>query len=221
MDFEISAIPTGMMQGWRTFVNGEERKVAKIEIVSKFGKLSYGLRPEGYDGWAFREMGGGGAVTMPYTLIATPYPAPYPELLVALVREKRPNMGEIAVWCAIGGFIEPGESHKDAQVRETAVEAGLDGMKAQELPGLPANCNRAFFVADAFGGEGIHVFGLKIPSDQIEKDGETWKLKDTALLAGFKKADDVRFFHWRDAVRNSPDAIARAAIAQLLTVIYS
>lgn len=35
----------------------------EIVLESRFGTLRYGLRPEGFDGWTFRENGGGGRET--------------------------------------------------------------------------------------------------------------------------------------------------------------
>lgn len=217
MAFEMREIPEGKVRGWRTFVDGEERPVSTIQLVSKFGTLTYGLRPEGYDGWVFREEGGGGAVTLPFTR------TPKGELLVGLLLEKRANMGDKPVWCAIGGFVDPGETHKEAQAREAAEESGLDAVKAMILAGVPANSNRGFFVADASVDEGVHAYGMEIPfqwldwlDEKEEDDGGSFRLKDAALLAGHKKADEVRFFTWRVAIVRTPDALARSAIAQLL-----
>lgn len=200
-------------RGWRVFIDGKECKVGIIEISSKFGMLTYGLRPEGYDSWVFREQGGGGAVTVPYAR------TPEGELLVGLLLEKRANMGDQPVWCAIGGFINPGETHETAQKRETAEEGGLDAAKAEELAGMATNANRAFFVADASAGEGVRAYGLSLPFSWLELDGESYKLKDAALLSSFRKASDVRLFPWREAIYKSPDAFARSAIAQLLAKV--
>lgn len=213
MLFEMERIPKDKGRGWTVLVDGEERAVNKIEIKSKFGTLIYGLRPEGYDGWTFREQGGGGAITIPYAY------TPQGELLVGLLLEKRANMGDEPVWCAIGGFIDPGETHKQAQVREANEESGFNTMKTDELTGLRTNPNRAFFIADANANEGVHAYGLALPFDQLKSDGGwNWKLKDTALLTSFKKANNVRFFRWREAILRSPDALARSAIAQLLAM---
>ncbi|MDO8590980.1 MAG: NUDIX hydrolase, partial [bacterium] len=170
----------------------------------------YGLRPEGYDSWVYREPQGGGEVTIPYVF------TPEGELLVGLLREARANMGDQPVWCVIGGFVDAGESHEQAQVREASEEAGLDARKAQVLPGLPTNANRAFFVADAINNEGVHAFRLKINFNQLEPDGQCWKLKDSALLPSFKKGADLRFFRWNEAITGSADGLARSAIAQLV-----
>lgn len=213
MDFNMSQIPKDKVRGWTVLVDGEKVQAGKVEIMSKFGVLVYGLRPEGYDGWAFREQGGGGAVTIPYTH------TPDGELLVGLLLEKRANMGDQPVWCAIGGFIGFGESHQQAQEREAAEESGLNATKAEEFVGMATNANRAFFITDASIGEGVHAYSLSLPFEWLEADGESFKLKNVALLPGFKKSGDVRLFPWRTAVELSPDALARSAIAQLLASV--
>jgi len=213
MPFEMNQIPEDKRRGWTVLVDGEERKVGLVEIRSKFGTLMYGMRPEGYDGWAFREQSGGGAVTVPYTR------TPEGEILVGLLLEQRANMGDKPVWCTIGGFVNPGELHQQAQARETAEEIGLDVAKAKELAGMATNANRAFFVADANAGEGVRAYSLSLPFGWLEADGESFKLKDAALLSGFKKAGELRLFPWRNAVGLSADALARSAIAQLLATV--
>lgn len=212
MAFEMGQIPGNTERGWTVHIDDKRWKVGRIEIESRFGVLTYGLRPEGYDIWTFREEGGGGAVTLPYAR------TPEGELLVGLLLEKRANMGDQPVWCVIGGFVDPGETHAQAQARETGEETGLNTARAEELAGMATNANRAFFVADASAGEGVRAYGLELPFDWLEVDGENFKLKDAALLPSFKKASDVGFFPWRDAIARSPDALARSAIAQLLAV---
>ena len=208
--FELKPIPQDKKHNWKVRINGEEQSVALIEISSQYGTLTYGLRPEGYDGWAFREQGGGGSVTVPYTR------TPDGMLLVGLLPEKRDNMGADPVLCVMGGFIKPGETHDQAQIREAADEGGIDAAASKALPGKPSNSNRAFFVADAAADEGVHAYGLFIPFSWLAVDGEHLKLKDAALLPAFKKASDLCFFPWKDAIGQSPDALALAAIAQLL-----
>lgn len=214
MFFQIGTIPEGHKRGWKVLIDGKEQKVGRIEISSKFGTLTYGFRPEGYDGWAFLEQGGGGTITLPYTYTLDG------ELLVGLLLEKRPNMGDQPVWCAIGGFVDPGESHEQAQVREADEESGLSTAQAKEFPSMANNSNRGFFVADAGAHEGVHAYGLLMPFDWLEEEGggNSWKLKLNTHL-DHKKAGDVRFFRWRDAIRQCPDSLARAAIAQLLAEV--
>lgn len=218
--FAMQPIPDGAKRGWTVKIDGKEQKVSTIELESNFGTLTHGLRPEGYDGWVFREAGGGGAVTIPY--VSYEY-GDFDKFFVGLVREKRANMGEEPVWCAIGGFLDAGETHAEAQAREAAEEAGLDATKARELPGPGVNANRAFFVADA-ATEGVRIYGLKIYSDILElpdpnDNNQGWKLKEGIMLQGFKKSGDVRFFSWRTAVCLTADALALAAIAKLAAML--
>lgn len=212
--FEVKDIPMGRERGWKVLINGEEHRVKKVEITSKYGTLTYGLRPEGYDGLTLHVPGGGGSVTLPYTV------SPYGELLVALVHEQRDNLSDKPVWCAIGGFVDPGESHSDAQVRKTAEEAGLDSVTASPFTGPPIVADRLFFVADILAGEGNHLYSLNVPFSMLEfdkagKEVKSWKIKNSALLKGFRNGDAVRFFDWRDAVRITPDSLALSPIAKL------
>jgi len=205
----------GNQRGWTVLIDGKKWLGGIIEISSKFGVLTYGLRPEGYDGWVFREAGGGGAVTIPYAF------SPDRELLIGLLCENRANMGDEPVWCVMGGFVNPGgETHKEAQIRESSEESGIDVVRANGLPGVHTNSNRAFYVADVKAGEGVQGYGLELPFDWLEKEegNETWKFKDVAQLVDFKKTINVRFFPWRKAVEMTADALARSAIAQLLVV---
>jgi len=211
--FEMRPIPEEKGRGWVVKIDGVRQMVSSVELSSKFGTLSYGLRPEGYDAWVFRETGGGGVVTLPYAH------TPEGRLLVGVLLEKRANMGDEPVWCAIGGFVEPDEMHQRVQAREAGEEAGLDAAKATELPGMATNANRAFFVADASAGEGMHAYGLSLPFEWLKADGESYKLKDATMLSGFKKASDVQFFQWRETIRVTADAMARSAIAQLLAIV--
>lgn len=210
--FQISPIPSEKDPGWKALVNGEEVVLRHLLLESRFGRLEYGQRPEGYDAWAFREAGGGGAVTVPYCYDTNG------ELLVGLLLEKRANMGPKPCWCVIGGFVDPGEAHEEAQARETQEETGLQTAKAKELGGKTTNANRAFFVADASQGEGVRAYASKLPFEWLEKDEEGYKLSKSASF-DHKKAEAVRFFPWREAVKKSPDALARAAIAQLLATL--
>lgn len=215
MGFKIREIKDGEKHSWIVLIDGVEQKVGKIEIISKFGEVIYGMRPEGYDSWCFHEQGGGGTVTIPYSL------TPRGELLVGLISEKRPNMGENPVWCAIGGFIEPKETHENANIREANEETGLDAKKAKELPGPFINPNRAFFITDSFNEdlskrEGTHFYGLEVPYDKLDGD---YKLSDPNFFTDFKKAGNIRFFNWGDAIKCTSDALALSGIAKLFLKI--
>ena len=92
-------------------------------------------------------------------------------------------------------------------------------MQSIELVGAPANANRAFWVTDPDKDEGLHVRGLELPHTMLEPDAEGgWRLREGHGI-NMKKAAEVRFFRWKYAVRTTPDALARSAIAQLLAQV--
>lgn len=214
--FEMKPVPKDK-QKWKIRIDGVEVSVGLVELISdRHGRVVYGMRPEGYDGWVLYEPGGGGAATVPFAK------TPSGELLVGLLLEDRLNMGG-KVFDLMGGFIDPGESHAAAQVREAHEESGLDTAKAHELRGVPAVANRAYWVADATKGEGLHVWGVEVPFSSLKKDeaGKGFRIKKDIVGLDQKKASNIRFFPWREAVRQTPDALARSAIAQLLADVLS
>lgn len=148
---KLGNIPDDHKRDWTVIVDGKRVEVSILELHSRFGDFYYGLRSEGFDGWVFHERGGGGSFTIPYAW------TPEGELRVGLVLEERPNMSAQPVLCAIGGFIDSGETHDQAQIREAREETGLDAQRSTKLEGLPANSNRFFFVANPYAGEGMYV----------------------------------------------------------------
>lgn len=200
----------GQSVGWKVMIDGEETSVGMIEIVSRFGKLTYGRRPEGYDAWTFAEPGGGGAILMPFIRYGG-------SLFIGLISEKRLNMGSEPVLDCIGGFVDPGESHRGTMVREAGEESGIDARQAFELSGAPMNANRAFFVADPAMGEGVHVYAMQLDprsSDIVMNEYNAFEFQGT--LPGLKKEATVKFFGWREAIQLTPCALTAAAISRLL-----
>jgi ADP-ribose pyrophosphatase YjhB (NUDIX family) len=208
----IGKIPSDKNAGWVVEIDGEEQKVGMIKISSKFGTFVYGLLAAGYDSWYFYEAGGGGAVTLPYSINENG------ELYVGLLPEKRPNMGGIYP-CVIGGFLKPGESHAAAQSREADEEAGLN-LQAEALHGVPTNSNRAFFVTDLQAGEGVNAFGMRIPFELLsEAENGSMCLKTDTSLPGYAKSASVIFLPWKEAARLTPDSLARSAMLLLVAEV--
>lgn len=214
----MTPVPEGDLNRWMILINKVGQDVGIIELVSKYGTLTYGMRPEGYPSWVFAERGGGGATTLPYAR------TPDGQLLVALIGERRANIATAdgIAWCIVGGFVDPGETHQQAAVRELDEETLQKPVSAEELPGVPGNSNRLFFVTDVTKGEGVRAWGMHVPFDRLEADPEAdgcYRFRSNANVKLAKPADTVRFFPWKQAVKMTPDQLARAAIAQLLTVV--
>lgn len=187
-------------------------QVRHIELVSKWGKITWGKRPEGFEGWSFQEPGGGGTVTIPWARL------PGGEILVGMIPELRSNMGETLRWCAIGGILEPEESHRAGGIREAGEESGLDTSTAKLLPGSPIVNERLYFVADPTKGEGNHFYQMPISGDNLEPaEYGTWKATPGVLKA--KGESDLRFFPWKTAARMTSDSLMTAAILRLLIEI--
>lgn len=215
MSFEMVPIPSGKTPGWKLKIDGVEAAASFIELESKFGKLVYGLRPEGYDSWVFCEPGGGGAVTLPFSYDRDG------RLLVGLLPETRLNMGPGMQLCIVGGFKEPNESHAQAQGREADEEAGIGHLESIKLEGLPYNSNRLMFVADVSQNEGVHAWAIRVPFSWLVSNGD--QSYSLAMIAGenadrLGKAKNVVFFPWRVATKKTADALAHAAILQLLAM---
>ena len=226
--FQLEPIPqkpdgSGPAVGvWQVILNGRPLPPEGVEGLElrndRVGVLQYGKNPNGpYAQWAFRENGGGGSILIPCAVDTMR------QLYVAGVLESRPNMTSTGqrVLCAVGGFKDPGETAKEAAIRETAEETGMEvASKILALPGLPVNSNRAFFVADAHAGEGVHLFVYQVsfknlvPADKVE-GVDAWCLggPDTTFTKG---SEGVRFVRWHDVSKASPDALLQSGVLALL-----
>lgn len=154
-------------RGWSVYLNGElVKNVSELTIENpNIGKLGYGDKG-GYDGVNFHEIGGGGSVIIPFVEYAR-------GTLIGVVEQKRPNQGGI-VLNVPRGFLNPGEKHFEAAIRETKEETEFKKPEDRFFPikGSPVNPNSAFFVT-ANDGEGVKFFGLKIfPEEVTNNNGE-------------------------------------------------
>ena len=205
------ALPAEGKRKCKIFADGKEIFPGSLTVEHDTWALKVGIRPEGWQGFLFRENGGGGSFTIPWAC------GPKGEILVGMVQENRPNMGG-PVWCIMGGFVDLGENHDQSQKREAAEEGGLDTGGAKKLPGVGIVSNRLFWVADVKGGEGGRVFEKEYLLNQLEPvEGEedVWKPKE-GIIKYKKKESVIHFFPVAKAITITGDAFMLSGISQLL-----
>lgn len=217
MDTLIKGIPDELQEkrGWKVYLNGEEvLKVNSVKIVNpKFGELNYGLTPGGYDAWSFREVAGGGVVTIPFSIIDG-------DIYVGLVEQMRHNQGG-KIWNVARGFLNPGETNFQALIREYEEEVRYAGpdKRIKPLEGENMNPNSAFFETPE-KTDGVKFFSLEVLPSQLELDIElgAYRFKAGLLQPTNRQAELIynsRFFSWRTAVQVG-DMFTIAAVGRLL-----
>ncbi len=207
MTFEIKPIPKGKDHPFTLTVNGEKVESPRHMVLSsKYGEVYFGMRPEGFAGWAYREPGG--AVTLPFTK------TPEGEIMVGLISENRHNMSSKPSWCIPGGILKPGESHDAAQVRETIEETGLNTVEAVPL-GL-INWNRLYHITSLDIGDGLMTYACAIPFSNLEEKDGHMVLRDDRKIQGVKPEAILTFFPWRQAMKLSGDGMGIATIGLLI-----
>lgn len=169
----INPIPKDMKRSWTVILNGEVIDDVESLVIEhpNFGSVRYGLRPEGYDGWLAYQPGGGGSVAMPYLIKDR-------RLYVGVVEEKREPAGGI-VLNVPRGYIDPGETHLQAAVRETSEETGFNAASRMVAISAGTNIDNSIFVAK--DGDGVHYFAFEVFEEEVEYNGSynvpTFKFK--------------------------------------------
>jgi ADP-ribose pyrophosphatase YjhB (NUDIX family) len=204
---------------WQVLLDDQPiEKVGRLIIhAESFGTLAYGKTPAGYDGWNFREIGGGGVVILPFTEQES-------RLLVGVTSQYRYNQGG-EVWNAPRGFLDIGETHDNAAKRELNEETGYTAADLIDLGGQPANPNSAFFDT-ATAGEGSRFYALRISESDLEvRDGVLRfaaglvDLGEKAILNRLsERIGDTFFIPWQEAARLS-DMFTNAAVSRLLAYL--
>lgn len=200
-------------RGWKVEVNGIlVQIVSRIRIYSGFGELNYGMSSVGYDGWSWKEPGGGGSVTIPYAKING-------GLHLGVVKQMRHNQGG-EVLNVPRGFLDPKETHFQAAERELAEETGIAPVAASlvALPGDPMNPNSTFFET-VEPCEGVKFFVCKVSQDALKRESDgVWVFKHGIVKPVSKAAEGIvkcMFIYWKEAAKLS-DMFTVAAVARLL-----
>lgn len=210
MDKRLRIIPEEKKDShaWQVEVDGKLISFYHARIFNENYQLGMevGLRAEGYVGPAFYEKGG--VITILYTYHEA-------ELLIGLLLENRPNLSAEPVLDAVGGMVDPEESHEHANERETEEEAGVK-MQAEPISGY-TTWNRLFNFADLKTGAGtVKRYVLEVPFSFLEKqDDASFRFSSLAIKThGFKAK--VVFLPWLEAAEKTPDLIAHGGILGLL-----
>ncbi|MEI6627173.1 MAG: NUDIX hydrolase [bacterium] len=215
--FQMKQIPESAKRAWKaTATDCAGRSVellpGQLEIESKFGILTYGKHPMGYDTLSFHENDGGGAVTLFYSY------GEDGQLLLGLLLENRPNLGPKPVLCIVGGFVDPGENHSQTQKREAAEETGIKSNHAMPIPGKKFASNRSFSVL-ANEKEGIAAYALFVNENDIERNpiGECYCItKSSSLKVSEKLRQKLLFLPYNEAINMTVDGIALATICRFM-----
>lgn len=208
-------------RSWNVRIDDREiASVASVVIASdRFGTLSYGLTQAGYDGWSFREAGGGGVVILPYVWQGE-------ELWVGLVRQDRPNQGGI-VLNAPRGFVAQHETHAAGAAREFVEETGMGCAvdRIAPLGGEPANPNSAFFET-VRAGHGVRFYAVALTSDDVELLPAGLRVRshmvsrDPVVAEPWPEwIEDTVFVPWWEAATIS-DMFTNAAVARLCAFLH-
>lgn len=198
-------------RGWQLVLNGRGiEQVSSLYLYNeRFGLFKYGAHPAGYDTWGFHEIGGGGAVTVPYCIQNG-------RLYVGIVFEDRIFAGGL-VQNVPRGFLDPGEKHFEAAVRETMEETGFTPeSRIYQLSGEKVNPNSTFFVTNE--NEGVKFYAFNVSSSELEYVDTRLKFSSrvlTPLSKGAQKIFKSVFIHWQEAMELS-DGFTRAIVGTLI-----
>ena len=201
----IQPISANKTPGWTVKIIRSIPIFGKVRMVKithpKFGALSYGQRPEGYDSIVYEQEGG--VVTLPYCFIEG-------ELFVLGIEENRLNLGGPTI-SAIGGF---GESMHPTvrQAVEASEEAGIDTSTAVMLAGHGVT-NRALSLAQS------PETREKFFAMQFEPTLSDWEQVDERTYLQVSDRKSLHLIHWQKASEEVIDMHFQTLLAKTLGYI--
>jgi len=203
MDYELQTLETEHQRGWQ--LDGQ------VELHNPHigTTVTYGMRPEGYDGVVIHERRGGGAVTVPYVVEeGEPY--------IGLLHEERQLMGGM-VWNVPRGMLQPDETHEEGALREFHEETGYLAVgRTVDLLAMEVNSNSAVFDTSR-EGEGIRFYGVRFQPRELvfDEQSELFRFPPEVQPLDMTKFGEritkVEFRHWEEAAQ-SPDMFTIAAV---------
>lgn len=221
--FEMGKIADQSKRGWTVKVNGEVvEDIEKLEIISeRFGTLHYGSNGL-YDTWCFDEIGGGGAVVIPYMI----HPVTG-AIYVGLVQQERPLAGG-KVWEIPRGFMNPTDQDKsETALREAIEELGYAPFGEIFSLAQGKNPNSTFFNTSN-EGDGVEFFALPVMGSILEPLDDPMfagtfvfpkHIQDAAKGDGCEKIYGSKFMQIDSIIFGSPDMFTAAALGYLLSVL--
>jgi 8-oxo-dGTP pyrophosphatase MutT (NUDIX family) len=230
LPFEMGDIPLTpedqAKRGWELAVNGE--LVAEVATASlshpKMGlEVTYGTRPEGYDGFIIREPGG--AATIPYMIDDDG------GIFVGVVKEYRPTMGEAETLNIPRGFSDiTDKSKRETAERELKEETGATLGSAAVLLAEGLNPNSTFFDYSKSRDAGVSIYAkredvrdLVLDHDEAGNVFYSFPAHVQAQAEGDKTAERIlgsRFIPISEALQ-SRDMFTSAAAGQLTGYLLS
>ncbi len=209
----LGEIPVGAKRGWQLVINGQLiEEVSSLYLFNeRFGLFKYGWNPAGYDAMGFHEIGGGGAVTVPYTIDDG-------NLYVGVVLEDRIFQGGM-VQNVPRGFLDAGERHFQTALRETMEEVGFQPeQRLYRLNGQNVNPNSTFFVTTG-EGEGVKFHAFHVSRRELEFMDTRFQFNSrvlTPLSKGAQKIFQSLFMHWQEAMELA-DGFTRGIVGTLIS----
>ncbi|MEK7554761.1 MAG: NUDIX domain-containing protein [Patescibacteria group bacterium] len=154
--------------GWSISIDGQLlENVGHVVIENpRFGRFSFGLRPEGTYGWGWKEVGGVGIV--PWSIFKG-------KLLIGLVAQIRPFVRVSEYVMNIPrGFAKQAATFRESAAAEFREEVGLGGVewpkRLEPLGDVATNANSTFF--DTTDGRGFQFFAFETKEEELEtRDG--------------------------------------------------
>ncbi len=199
--------------GWSVSVDGAMLPSVGHVVIqnSKFGILSFGLRPEQTIGWGWREVGGVGII--PWVVFEG-------KLLIGLLQQDRPFIGKDPILNIPRGFAKLAATFEESAAAEFKEEVGLRGdewpRRLVSLGDVATNANSTFF--DTTDKRGFRYFAFEAKESELEEQDGMLRFKRELVLRTDDPAEWIRdcvFVQWYKAAKN-PDNFSSAGVARLI-----